>query len=394
MPNERILDGIRVLDLSQFISGPWGSKFLADQGAEVIKVEPPGFGEALRMFIFFDKQISPLFSIINRNKKSITLNLRTKEGQDILKKLVKCVDVLLENFTPGTMEKWGVGYRILKEINPRLIYAAISGFGQTGPLRNRTAFDIIAQATSGTINAMQLDGPPGIPLADYSAGHLIALGIVEALYWREKSGKGQFVDLSMQDMMYSVNIRAQAREFIDKAKERELMASRWLPTYNQYPTKDGLRVAIVSITEKQFKRLMHIAGRPELTQDRRLKTPVKRMDNIEFLDEVLESWTKTQTREEIIRILEENRIPCGPVLSIEEVHNLAQLEARGMYIRNFKFEGVEKATIPGPILKFSETPGAVITKGPELGEHNSEIFGNLLKFSPEELQQLKGKGII
>jgi CoA:oxalate CoA-transferase len=143
-----MLDGIRVLDLSQFISGPWGSTFLADQGAEVIKVEPPGFGEAMRMFVFYEKQIAPLFSILNRNKKSITLNLRIPEGQDILKELVKHSDVLLENFTPGTMDKWGIGYNILQDINPRLIYAAISGFGQTGPYRNRTAFDIIAQATS------------------------------------------------------------------------------------------------------------------------------------------------------------------------------------------------------------------------------------------------------
>ncbi len=390
----RTLEGVRVLDLSQFISGPWGSKFLADQGAEVIKVEPPGFGEAMRMFIFFDKQIAPLFTIVNRNKKSITLNLRTVEGQGILRDLVKHADVLLENFTPGIMEKWGVDYKVLREINPRLIYAAISGFGQTGVLKNRTAFDIIAQATSGTIHAMQLDGPPGIPLADYSAGHLIALGIVEALYWREKSGKGQFIDLSMQDMMYSVNVRAQAREFIDKAKERELMASRWLPTYNQYSTKDGLRVAIVSITEKQFKRLMKLVGRPELLRDKRLKTPITRMDNIEFLDEVLETWTKSQTRDEIIQILEENRIPCGPVLTIEEVHDLPHLESRGMYIRDFEFEGVEKATIPGPVLKFSETPGAVLTKGPNLGGHNSEIYESLLNYPPEKLQQLKKKGII
>jgi len=389
----KILEGVRVLDLSQFISGPWGSKFLADQGAEVIKVEPPGMGEALRMFVFFDKQIGPLFTIINRNKKSITLNLRVSEGQEILKELVKHSDVLLENFTPGTMEKWGIGYEILRKINPRLIYAAISGFGQTGPLRNRTAFDIIAQATSGVAHAMNIEGPPRIPIADYSAGHLIALGIVEALYWREKSGKGQFIDLSMQDMMYSINIRGQVREFMDRAKDREL-TSRILPTYNQYPTKDGQRVAIVSLTEKQFKRLMHIVGRPELTKDRRFKNPVKRMDYVDILDEVLKEWTLTKTRDEIIKILESERIPCGPVITIDEIHDQPQLEARGMYIRKFEFEGIKRATIPGPVLKFSETPGSVETKGPDLGEHNSEIYSELLGYSSEKLQSLRKNGII
>jgi len=281
----------------------------------------------------------------------------------------------------------------LKEISPRLIYATISGFGQTGPLKHKTAFDIIAQATSGILAATDTDGPPGIPFSDYSAGHVIALGIVEALYWREKSGKGQFIDLSMQDMMYSINIRAQAREFIDMAKNRE-MTQRMLPTYNQYPTKDGLRVAIVSLTEKQFKRLMHVVGRPELTRDRRLKNPVKRMDNVDFLDEVMGAWTKTENRDDIIRILEAQRIPCGPVLTIDEVHDNAQLKSRGMIIRKFKFKDVERATIPGPVLKFSETPGEVVTKGPDLGQHNQEIYGKLLKYSPEEIQELKKKGII
>ncbi|MHA1650411.1 MAG: CaiB/BaiF CoA transferase family protein, partial [Candidatus Helarchaeota archaeon] len=275
----------------------------------------------------------------------------------------------------------------------RLIYAAISGFGQTGPLRNRTAFDIIAQATSGVAHAMNIEGPPRIPIADYSAGHLIALGIVEALYWREKSGKGQFIDLSMQDMMYSINIRGQVREFMDRAKDREL-TSRILPTYNQYPTKDGQRVAIVSLTEKQFKRLMHIVGRPELTKDRRFKNPVKRMDYVDILDEVLKEWTLTKTRDEIIKILESERIPCGPVITIDEIHDQPQLEARGMYIRKFEFEGIKRATIPGPVLKFSETPGSVETKGPDLGEHNSEIYSELLGYSSEKLQSLRKNGII
>jgi CoA:oxalate CoA-transferase len=389
----KMLEGVRVLDLSQFISGPWGAVFLADQGAEVIKVEPPGFGEALRLFVFYEKQIAPLFSILNRNKKSITLNLREKAGQDLLKDLVKQADVLLENFTPGTMDKWGIGYETLKEINPRLIYAAISGFGQTGPYSNRTAFDIIAQSTSGTISAMDIDGPPGIPIADYSAGHVIAIGISQALYWREKSGKGQFIDLSMQDLMYAVNIRAQTREFTDLSKGREY-SSRILPTYNIYPTKDGLRVAIVSLTEKQFVRLMTVIGRPELLKDKRLKNPIKRFDNVDFLDELLEAWTTTKTRDEIVEILEDQRVPCGPVVTVDEVRSHPQLEARGMFVRKFQFEGVKQATLPAPVLKFSETPGSIEAKGPDLGQHNDEILKGLLGLSSEDIEKLKKQGII
>lgn len=392
----RILEGIRVLDLSQFISGPWGATFLGDQGAEVIKVESPGMGEAMRIFVFFNKQIAPLFSILNRNKKSITLDLRTTEGQDILKELVKVSDVLLENYTPGTMDGWGIGYDVLKEINPRLIYAAVSGYGQTGPFSNRPAFDLIVQATAGTLHAMGLEDAPGIPLGDYSGGHVIALGISQALYWREKTGNGQFIDLSMQDLMYAVNIRAQTREFVDITRMRghEKYMTRFMPTYNQYPTKDGLRVGIVSVTEKQFKRLMEIIGHPELCHDRRLNNPVKRMDNVEFLDETLSEWTLTKDRDEIVQLLEQRHIPCGPVLTVDEVRSNPQLEARGMFIRHFSFEDVKQATIPGPILKFSETPGAVETKGPALGEHNEEIYQGLLGIPAEKIAEMKKKGII
>jgi CoA:oxalate CoA-transferase len=391
----KILEGIRVLDLSQFISGPWGACFLGDQGAEVIKIES-GLGEAMRTFVLFNKQTAPLFSILNRNKKSITLDLRTPEGQGIFKDLVKVSDVLLENLTPGTMEGWGLGYETLKKVNPRLIYAAISGYGQTGPLRNRPAFDLIIQGAAGTLHAMGIDGPPGIPLGDYSAGHLIALGISQALYWREKTGKGQFIDLSMQDMMYAVNLRAQTREFVDQASKKghEQYMTRILPTYNQYPTKDGRRVTIVSLTEKQFKRLMEVIGRPELYRDRRLKNMFKRMENVDFLDEVLGAWTVTKDRDEIVDLLEKRHIPCGPVLTVDEVRSHPQLEARGMFVRKFQFEGVKQATIPGPVLKFSETPGSVDTKGPELGEHNKEIYQGLLGLSAEKLEELKKKGII
>ncbi|MHA1377030.1 MAG: CaiB/BaiF CoA transferase family protein [Candidatus Helarchaeota archaeon] len=393
----KLLEGIRVADLSQFFSGPWGSMLLSDQGAEVIKIEPPGFGEALRMFVFFDKDIAPLFTILNRNKKSITLNLRVKEGQDIFKKLIAECDVLLENFTPGTLVKWGLDYEtVLKKINPKLIYASVSGFGQKGIERycKKTAFDVIAQAVSGVLDTCQIKNAPRLPTADLSAGAYIALGISQALFYREKTGVGQAIDLSMHDMMYAMNVFAHSREFIKRAQEKDLDSPVFLPTYNQYPTRDGNRVAIVVVTPKQFKRFCNVMGQPKLYRDKRFKSPMDRMDNADELDEIVQRWTSQYNRDEIIEMLEAERIPCGPVIKREEIRDHPQLKARDMLITKFKFEGVPKATIPGVILKFSETPGSIDSKAADLGANNQDIYRDLLKFSEEDLENWKKNGII
>ncbi|MHA1793176.1 MAG: CaiB/BaiF CoA transferase family protein [Promethearchaeota archaeon] len=388
------LSGIRILDLSQFISGPYGSCYLADQGAEVIKVEPPRFGEAMRLFVLFDKQIAPLFSILNRNKKSITLDLRKEGAKDIFLKLVEKSDVILENFMPGTMERFGLPHELLKLHNPRLIYAAISGFGQTGPRAHFPAFDLVAQAASGMLHAQNiLSGTPRIPFADYSSGLAIALGIMQALYHRERTGEGQFVDLSMQDLMFSMNIRAQVREFMERARETDF-SSRMLPTYNQYPTKDGKMVVIVTVTEKQFQRLMKVLGREELLKDPRLSNPVKRFDHVEFLDEVISGWTREKLLEEIVGLMKENHVPCSPVISMDEVWDDEQLKARGMFNQDFHFDGVERATIPNPVIKFSISKSTIRDKAPSLGHHNEEIYEGLLNIDPAQLKKLKRKGII
>ena len=209
----KIFEGIRILDLSQFISGPWSTTFFADQGAEVIKIETPPFGEAFRLFTLYDKTIFPLFSILNRGKKSISLDLKKDKSKEIFKQLIKKSDVIVENFVKGTMEKWGLGYDVLREQNPKIIYLKISGFGNEGLDRytSKTAFDIIIQAESGILDALGFSvGPPRLPIADYTAGHIAAIALSQALYYREKTGIGQFIDISMHDIMYAINIRAQA----------------------------------------------------------------------------------------------------------------------------------------------------------------------------------------
>lgn len=394
----KIFEDLRILDCSQFISGPWTNTFFADQGAEVIKVEPPPFGEAFRLFVLYDKTIFPLFSILNRGKKSISLDLRKEEAKEIFKKLVEKSDVLVENFVKGTMEKWELGYEVLKEINPRLIYAKISGYGNEGLERytQKTAFDIIIQAQAGILDALGFkEGPPRLPIADYTAGHIAAIGISQALYHRERTGKGQFIDISMHDIMFAVNIRAQAKEFIPRAQDIDL-TSKFLPIYNQYHCKDGL-IVMTTLTENQFQRLVKdVLKKPDLLKDPKLDNIIKRFDHVEELDKIIEEWSKNLTREEAILKLESVRIPCGNVLRIDEVHNHPNLKERGMLCNHFDFSkwGVKNASIPNRLIKFSDTAGSVESSGPEFGENNEEIYCKLLNYTSDDLKNWKRKKII
>jgi formyl-CoA transferase len=335
---------------------------------------------------------------LNRGKKSVSLDLRKKEAKEIFLRLVKVSDILVENFVKGTMEKWGIGYDILKEINPRLIYAKISGYGNEGLERytQKTAFDIIIQAQAGILDALGFnEGPPRLPIADYTAGHIAAIGISQALYHRERTGEGQFIDISMHDIMFAMNIRAQAKEFIPRAQHIDL-SSKFLPIYNQYRCKDG-KIVLTTLTENQFQRLVkEVLNKPELLEDPQLDNIIKRFDHVDELDKIIGDWSKNFTREEAIKKLESVRIPCGNVLTIDEVHNHPNLKARGMLVDTFNFTkwGVKKATIPNCMIKFSSTIGGFETSGPEFGANNEEIFCSLLGYSNDELKNWKRRKII
>jgi len=311
---------------------------------------------------------------------------------------VKKSDVLIENFVKGTMEKWGVGYDTLKEINPKLIYAKISGYGNEGLKRytQKTAFDIIIQAEAGILDALGFkEGPPRLPIADYTAGHIAAIGISQALYYRERTGKGQFIDVSMHDIMFSINIRAQAKEFIPRAQQIDV-ASKYLPIYNQYQCKDGL-IVLTTLTEKQWVRLCEdVLRKPELIKDTRFDNVIKRFDYVEVLDKIVEDWSKKFTRDEAIEQLEAVRIPCGMTLRIDEVHTHPNLKERGMLCDQFDFSkwNVNKATIPNRLLNFSETKGSVEGMGPEFGMNNEEIYCDLLGHNKDELRSWKQKKLI
>ncbi|TXT58003.1 MAG: putative Succinyl-CoA--L-malate CoA-transferase beta subunit [Promethearchaeota archaeon] len=326
------------------------------------------------------------------------MNLRNEKAKELFKELIAESDILVENFVKGTMERWGLGYDILKEINPRLIYCKISGYGNEGLERytNKTAFDIIIQAEAAILDALGLkEGPPKLPIADYSAGHVAAIGISQALYYREKRGKGQFIDISMHDIMFAINMRAQAREFMPMAKSLDL-GTKFLPIYNQYHTKDGL-FAMTTLTERQFKRLCeNILKKPELIQDSRFNNPIIRFNHVDLLDEIIEEWSTTKTLQEALELLEAERIPCGESLSMYEVHNHPNLKARGMLCDQFDFSeyNVKKATIPNRLIQFSDTPGEVLAPGPKFGQHNENIYCNLLNYSKKSLEQWKKDKVI
>jgi crotonobetainyl-CoA:carnitine CoA-transferase CaiB-like acyl-CoA transferase len=341
----------------------------------------------------------PLFSILNRGKKSISLDLRKKEAQEIFKKLIKKSDVVIENFVKGTMEKWGLGYDILKEINPNIIYAKISGFGNDGleEYTSKTAFDIIIQAESGILDALGIkEGPPRLPIGDYTAGHIAAIGISQALYHRERTGTGQFIDISMHDVMAAINIRAQAREFVSVSKNLDV-GSKFLPVYNQYNTKEGNKIVLTTLTEKQWQRLCtNILKKPELLKDKRFENIITRFSYVEELDEIIENWSESLTREGAIRNLERERIPCGRVLTIKEVYQHPNLKARNMICNQFDFSrwNASKVSTPNRLIQFSETQGTVERIGPEFAEHNKEIYCGLLGYSENDLKNWKKMKLI
>ncbi len=396
------LDDILVIDTSQFLSGPWCSTLLADMGAKVIKIEPK-VGEAMRLYTYMNRNLEAMLSLLHRNKFGMTLDLRTAKGKEIFKKLIAKADIYVDNFTPGVLEKLNLGYDVLKEINPRLIYVSISGFGRTGPYHSHPAFDIIAQATGGIMYVSErMDRQPALFFADTLSGIFGALGAMQALYYREKTGKGQIVDISMQDVMYAINTNAIVKALFERLfsdKDREKIglkskageASIKLPLYNSYPTRNGY-VVIVALTDRQVRRLFNTMGRPDLIKSRKFSSIIKRLKNIDELDEEIRKWTLQHTVEEILNLLHKNHIPCAPVYDLDQVNKDPQLKDRGMF-QEISHERIGRIRVPGIIIKLSESPGEIIRPAPKLGEHNDQILKEL-GYTINEIKEFKNNGII
>ena len=395
-PRTGPLTDLRVIELGQLIAGPFCGQIFADMGADVIKVEPPGQGDPLREW---GREGFPLWwSVVARGKRCITANLREKEGQDLVRQLVAQADFLLENFRPGTLEKWGLGYTALKEINPRLIMIRVSGYGQTGPYATRAGYASVGEAMGGLRYVMgEADRVPsraGISLGDSLAGLYAALGALAALHHRWKTGEGQMIDATIYESVLSV-MEALVPEYQFEGYTRERSGSI-LPNIapsNIYTGSDGM-VIIAANQDTVFARLCEAIGQPALKDDPAYRSHAARGSNQKALDDLIQLWTATRSIDEIERTMIANGVPVG------KVYRAADMLSDPHYIARESLTEVASETWPGlkqqnVFPKLSATPGQIRWAGPaQLCSHTQEVLTELLNLTPEQVDKLRASGIV
>lgn len=385
------LEGVVVLDLSRVLAAPYTGMILADMGADVIKIERPGKGDDSRAYGPFKNGESVYYMSLNRGKRSMTLNMKSEEGKQILKDLVKEADVLVENFRGGTMDKLGLGYDVLKEINPRLIYSACTGFGMTGPYKFDPAYDVIVQGMGGIMSITgQEGGEPtkvGASIGDITAGIFSAVGIMMALYAREKTGKGQLVDVSMLDCQVAILENAIAR-YMNAGVSPKPIGNRHasITPFQSLKTSDGYVIIAVG-NDTLWQKFCGLIDRPDLVADPRFTTNPLRTENVKVLGEELTKTFVTKTMDEWLHILKEGGIPVGPINDVERVIKDPAVIARDMIVTTHHpvAGDVEMAGVP---IKLSDTPGSVDGPAPTLGQHTREILKEKLNMDDALIDQL------
>lgn len=394
------LSGLRVIDISTFIAGPFCAVQLGEFGADVIKLELPGGGDPLRKFgtITGCGDSLPWLSEA-RNKKSITLDLRKPQGAEIFKRLLAETDVLIENFQPGTLEKWGLGWDTLREVNPQLVLLRISGYGQTGPYSHRPGFGRIGNAFGGLsylagFPDRQPVNPGSATLPDYLAGVFGAFGVLVAIEALRKTGAGQVIDIGLYEPIFRI-LDELAPAYFHNGFIRERMGSATVNVvpHNHYPTADDKWLAIACTSDKIFERLAQAMNRPELALPERWGLIKQREAHRADVDAAVTAWTRSKPRGMLIDICEQFQVPCGPVYRIDEIFEDPQYQARGN-ILYFDDKRSGKQAIPNVVPRLSETPGEVRNLGPALGSHNEEIYRHRLGLSDDVLQQLRNAGVI
>lgn len=393
------LSGLRVIEMGTLIAGPFCGQLLGDLGAEVIKIEPPGKGDPMRQWgqVKQDGR-SYWWSVIGRNKKSVTLNLREKEGQDLARKLISSADVVIENFRPGTMEKWGLGWDDLSKDNAGLVMVRISGYGQNGPYSNRAGFGAIGEAMGGLrYIAGDPDRPPvrvGISIGDSLTATFGALGCLAALRERDRTGRGQIVDSALYEAVLAM-MESLVPEYCGAGYQRE-RSGPILPKVapsNVYPCADGLNVLIAGNQDTVFARLTAAMGQAELAEDPRYATHIARGEHQAELDQIVANWTGTLTSDELLSILEEAGVPAGKIYRVEDMIRDPHFKAREALV-DVETPGLGAVTMQNVVPKLSETPGSVRAAAPELGADTEYILQQTLGLADDRVSQLRADGII
>jgi crotonobetainyl-CoA:carnitine CoA-transferase CaiB-like acyl-CoA transferase len=392
---EGALSGLRVIDLTRVLAGPFCTMMLADMGAEVIKVEEPGKGDDSRHFAPFRNGESAYYMNLNRNKKGVTLNL--KKGRDIFIELVKTADVLVENYRPGTMDRLGLGYETLKKINPRLVYGAVSGFGDTGPYRLRPGYDIIGQAMGGLMSTTGWPGGEptrtGTAMGDVLAGLSVTIGILAALRHRDQTGCGQKVDVALVDSVVA-SLEVITQIYLTDGHIPERIGNRYESTYpyDSFKANDG-DVVVGAANDKLWQLVCQVIEQPDLQNDERFDTNPKRVQRHAEIKPIIEAWTKTHSVDEIVDRMLGAGVPVAPINTIDRLVKDPHIAvAREMFVDvEHPKAGVLKLT--GAHIKLTETPPAIRTPSPELGQHNGEVFGSLLGMVSSDIEKLTQDGV-
>lgn len=392
------LAGVRVLDIATMAAAPWAAGYLAEFGADVVKVEMPVVGDHQRRWGTPKHGEGLFWKSMGRNKRSVTLNLSKPQGAAIFKRLVADADVVIENFRPGTLERWGIGYETLREVNSRLILLRVTGFGQTGPYSSRPGFGTLAESLTGFAHLTgQPDGPPMLPngpLADGLAGITGAFAVMVALYWRDaRDGIGQVIDLSLcEPLLRLIEPALMDYDQFGIARGRIGNRSDHVAPRNSYQCGDGRWVSISASAQSIFERLMDAIGQPDLKTDPRFAVNSARVAHVAELDAIIGAWIGSHDRDEVLTVLQQAEVAIAPIYDIPDIFNDPHFAARQSF-----------ACIDDPVLgamqlvnvvpRFSETPGAVRTTGPTLGQHNDEIYDQL-GITADEREALRGDGII
>lgn len=392
------LDGVRVLDIATMAAAPWAAAYLAEFGADVLKVEAPVVGDHQRRWGTPKNGEGLSWKSMSRNKRSVTLNLGKPAGAEIFKRLVADVDVVIENFRPGTLERWGIGYETLRAINPRLVLLRVSGFGQTGPYRQRPGFGTLAESLTGFA---ALTGHPGgpptlpnMPLADGVAGVTGAFAVMLALYWRDaQGGTGQMIDLSLCEPLLRL-IEPALLDYDQFGIVRGRIGNRsdHVAPRNSYQCGDGRWLSISASAQSIFERLMDAIGRPELRTDPRFAVNAARVQNVDELDEIIGAWLRRHDRDEALQLLEAAQVAAAPVYEVCDIFSDPQFQARQSLIE-VADENLGAIRMVNVAPRLSATPGEVRTTGPALGAHNADVYGRL-GLSADEMEQLRQDGVI